>query len=137
MIVFTALLYPILLWIVDRGGHQLVLNMATMFLIIMILLQILIPTVIMPMFFTFTNLEEGDLKNAVVEEAKKTNVSISEIKMADGSKRSSHSNAFVTGLWFARKVVIFDNLIKDFNQSQIIAVVNHELGHVAHYHIIF
>lgn len=66
MIVFTALLYPILLWIVDRGGHQLVLNMATMFLIIMILLQILIPTVIMPMFFTFTNLEEGDLKNAVV-----------------------------------------------------------------------
>ena len=58
-----------------------------------------------------TDLEEGELKTAILREAEKTDVSVAEIKVIDGSKRSSHSNAFVSGFWNFRKVVLFDTLI--------------------------
>ena len=54
----------------------------------------------------------------------------------DGSTRSSHSNAFVSGFSTFRKVVIFDTLIEQQTHDEIIAVVNHELGHVHHSHLI-
>jgi len=77
------------------------------------------------------------LKAAIFKEAEKTKVSVSQIKVIDGSTRTSHSNAFVTGFLFARKVVIFDTLIDSFTNSEILGVVCHELGHVAHYHIVW
>ena len=58
-----------------------------------------------------------------------------QIKVIDGSKRSSHSNAFVSGFSTWRKVVLFDTLLEKQGQDEILAVVNHELGHVAHHHI--
>jgi STE24 endopeptidase len=65
----------------------------------------------MPLFFTFTDLEDGDLKTKVFKEAEKTKIPVSQIKVIDGSKRSSHSNAFVSGFGSFRKVVLFDTLI--------------------------
>lgn len=91
----------------------------------------------MPLFYTLTDLEEGKLRDAIFKEAEKTSVNVAQIKVIDGSTRSSHSNAFVTGLGAFRKVVIFDTLIEQQSQDEIIAVVNHELGHVAHHHIIY
>jgi len=96
----------------------------------------MIPTLIIPLFYKLTDLEEGELKTAIVKEAEKTNVPVSEIKKIDGSTRSSHSNAFVTGLYPFRKVVLFDTLIEQHPADEIIAVVNHELGHVHHRHIL-
>ena len=66
----------------------------------------------MPMFNTFTDLEDGELKTAIFAEAEKTKIPVSQIKKIDGSKRSSHSNAFVTGFGSTRKVVLFDTLIE-------------------------
>lgn len=82
-----------------------------MSLLIIVLFQFLIPTFIIPLFYTLTDLQEGKLKDAILAEAKKTDVTVSQIKVMDGSTRSSHSNAFVTGLYPYRKVVIFDTLI--------------------------
>jgi STE24 endopeptidase len=65
----------------------------------------------MPLFFTFTDLEDSDLKTKVFKEAEKTKIPVSQIKVIDGSKRSSHSNAFVSGFGSFRKVVLFDTLI--------------------------
>ena len=96
----------------------------------------LFPTVIIPIFYSLTDLEDGELKTSIYAEAKKTDIDVSEIKVIDGSQRSSHSNAFVAGLSGARKVVIFDTLIEQNSHDEIIAVVNHELGHVAYKHII-
>jgi STE24 endopeptidase len=91
----------------------------------------------LPLFYTLTDLEEGKLRDAIFKEAEKTSVNVAQIKVIDGSTRSSHSNAFVTGFGAFRKVVIFDTLIEQQSQDEIIAVVNHELGHVAHHHIIY
>jgi len=111
-VVITALLLPLLLWVVDISGQNLVFYMVTTCFAITILIQFLIPTLIIPMFYTYSNLEEGELKELILKEAEKTNVKVSEIKVIDGSTRSSHSNAFVTGLYPFRKVVIFDTLIE-------------------------
>lgn len=77
------------------------------------------------------------MKAAIFKEAEKTNVSVAQIKVIDGSTRTSHSNAFVTGFLFARKVVIFDTLIDSFTNLEILGVVCHELGHVAQHHIVW
>lgn len=66
---------------------------------------------IIPLFFNYSDLEGGELRDAIMKEAQKTDVSVAEIKVIDGSKRSSHSNAFVSGFWNFRKVVLFDTLI--------------------------
>ena len=94
------------------------------------------PTVIIPIFFTYTELQDESLKKKIYAEAEKTNINVNEIRVIDGSQRSSHSNAFVAGLCGARKVVIFDTLLDQHSEDEILAVVNHELGHVALQHII-
>ena len=63
-------------------------------------------------------------------------MNIAEIKVIDGSKRSNHSNAYVTGWGKFRKVVLFDTLIERLDRDEILAIVNHELGHVHKNHII-
>ena len=56
--------------------------------------------------------------------------------MIDGSTRSSHSNAFVAGMGASRKVVLFDTLLEQMDQGEIVAVVNHELGHIHYNHLL-
>jgi len=58
------------------------------------------------------DLDEGELRDAIFAEAERTNIPVSQIKVIDGSQRSSHSNAFVAGFGSFRKVVLFDTLIE-------------------------
>lgn len=133
---FTALLLPLILWVVDISGENLVFYLVSVSVAFVLLLQILVPTFIIPLFYKYTELEEGELKQLILKEAEKTHVSVAEIKKIDGSRRSSHSNAFVSGIYPFRKVVLFDTLIEQHSNPEILAVVNHELGHVAHKHIL-
>lgn len=110
--VLMAVIIPLLLWIIEVSGPTLVVNLAGTTIGLVIMFSLLVPTLIVPLFYTYTDLDEGDLKTAILDEAKKTDVSVAEIKVIDGSKRSSHSNAFVSGFWSFRKVVIFDTLIE-------------------------
>ncbi len=110
--VLIAVVVPCILYVVDIGGDKLVFNLASLSIGFIVLINILVPILVIPCFFTFSELEQGNLKSAIFDEARKTNVRVSEIKVIDGSKRSSHSNAFVTGFWKWRKVVIFDTLIE-------------------------
>ena len=100
-----------------------------------ILINLLIPSVILPIFFTFSDLEDSELQEKIFSEAEKTQIDVGEIKLIDGSQRSSHSNAFVAGLCGTRKVVLFDTLLEDHEEDEILSVISHELGHVAHNHI--
>mmetsp|Transcript_23052 Transcript_23052/g.30661 ORF Transcript_23052/g.30661 Transcript_23052/m.30661 type:complete len:370 (-) Transcript_23052:99-1208(-) len=134
--VLFAVIIPLLLWIIHvSGGPTVVITLAAASTGLVIILSILIPTVIVPLFYTYTDLEDGELKTAILKEAEKTDVQVAEIKVIDGSKRSSHSNAFVSGFGSWRKVVLFDTLIAQHPVPEVCAVVNHELGHVVHKHI--
>ena len=134
VVILYAVLIPLILWTIEVSGPALVITLAGVSISVIIILSILVPTVLLPCFYTFTDLEEGELRTAILKEAEKTDVSVAEIKVMDGSKRSSHSNAFVTGFWSFRKVVLFDTLIEQHPIDQVCGVVNHELGHVVHKH---
>jgi STE24 endopeptidase len=111
-LVFTAILVPLMLWVVDAAGDKLVVSLVIFTFIVIVVINLLVPTVILPLFYKFTDLEDGQLKTDIFKEAEKTKIPVSQIKVIDGSQRSSHSNAFVSGFGSARKVVIFDTLIE-------------------------
>jgi len=87
------------------------------------------PILIVPLFNKLTPLEKGPIKEAVEELASRLNFPLTELQVMDGSVRSSHSNAYFTGLPWKKKIVIYDTLIEQQSKEQIVAVLAHELGH--------
>lgn len=103
--------------------------------VVQLVLMYLAPTLIMPLFNKFTPLENGPLKEAIFDYAKKENFALKEIFTMDGSKRSSKANAFFTGFGKNRRIVLFDTLIKQHSQEELLAVLAHEMGHFKLKHI--
>lgn len=87
------------------------------------------PTWIAPFFNKFVPMEKGELKDSIFEIANRVNFKLSEIFVMDGSKRSSHSNAYFTGLGKNRRIVLFDTLINMLTRGELINVLSHEMGH--------
>jgi len=98
-------------------------------------IQFLAPVLIMPLFNKFTPLEDGVLKNKIMDYARKQNFKISGIFTMDGSKRSTKLNAFFTGFGRYRKIVFFDTLLEEIDDDEIVAVLAHEMGHFKKKHI--
>jgi STE24 endopeptidase len=97
--------------------------------------QIIMPTVIMPCFNTFEPLPEGKLKTRIEALAASLGFPLSKLSVMDGSKRSSHSNAFFMGLpGLPKRIVLFDTLLEQASDNEIVAVLAHELGHWKHNH---
>jgi len=76
-LVFTIILVPLILFIVDIAGDKLVLYLVVFVFIVIVVVNLLIPTVILPLFFKFTDLEDGQLKNDIYKEAEKTKIPVS------------------------------------------------------------
>lgn len=87
------------------------------------------PTWILPLFNTFSPLEEGELRQALQEYARKADFTLSGIFVMDGSKRSTKSNAFFTGFGKRKRIALFDTLIDNQETDEIVAVLAHEVGH--------
>jgi STE24 endopeptidase len=90
------------------------------------------PVVLDPLFNRFTPLPDGPLRSDVLRLADRAGVSVGQVYEMDASRRTTASNAYVTGLGSSKRVVVYDNLIRDFTPAQTRLVVAHELGHV-HY----
>ena len=115
LLIKTLFMFAIIclfIWIINASGSYLLLVLSVTTILLVSLVIILIPTVFIPCFYSFTELEEGDLKKGILKEAEKTNIDVSQIVKIDGSKRSSHANAFVSGFACFRKVAIFDTLME-------------------------
>jgi STE24 endopeptidase len=97
--------------------------------------QFIAPTWIMPLFNKFTPLDDGELKSAILAYAGSINFPIENVYVMDGSRRSSKSNAFFTGFGRHRRIVLFDTLIKQHTNAELLAVLAHEMGHYKKKHI--
>jgi STE24 endopeptidase len=100
-----------------------------------LLMLVLAPVLIMPLFNKFTPLPEGSLRERLLKLAQRTSFVAKSIQVMDGSKRSRHSNAFFTGFGQFRKIVLFDTLISQLSESELEAVLAHEIGHFKKKHI--
>lgn len=115
----------------NNWHYKLMIFMAIFQIFMIVVMQVYI----MPLFNKFEIMEDGNLKNRVIELAKKVGFKYSNIFVMDGSKRSSHSNAFFIGLFGEKRIVFYDTLIKQVSENETIAIFAHELGHWYHLHL--
>ena len=102
----------------------------------MLFIQYIFPSWIMPMFNKFQPLEDGPLKEAAFAHAKAVQFPLQHIFVMDGSKRSSKSNAFFTGFFKKKRIVLYDTLMKNHGVDEIVAILAHEIGHYKKKHIL-
>lgn len=100
-----------------------------------LLMMVLAPALILPLFNKFTPLPEGSLRDRLLALAERTKFRARSIQIMDGSKRSRHSNAFFIGFGRLRKIVLFDTLTEQLSEPELEAVLAHEIGHSRLWHI--
>lgn len=100
-----------------------------------LLMLVLYPKLILPLFNKLTPLPEGELRGRLLALGDRTGFRASTIEVIDGSKRSGHSNAYFTGFGRFRRIVLFDTLIAQLTAEELEAVLAHEIGHYRRGHI--
>lgn len=100
-----------------------------------LLMLVLYPKLILPLFNKLTPLPEGELRTRLLALGDRTGFHATTIQVMDGSKRSGHSNAFFTGFGRFRRIVLFDTLIAQLDAEELEAVLAHEIGHYRRGHI--
>ena len=101
-----------------------------------LLLMVIYPTFIAPLFNKFQPLEDESLKARVTALMQRCGFSAKGLFVMDGSRRSAHANAYFTGFGAAKRVVFYDTLLRQLAPGEVEAVLAHELGHFKHRHII-
>ncbi len=105
-------------------------------MVFQLVMVVLAPVLILPLFNKFTPLPDGGLRERLVKLAERTNFRAKSIQVMDGSKRSRHSNAFFTGFGRFRKIVLFDTLVQQLTEPELEAVLAHEIGHYKKKHVV-
>ncbi len=105
------------------------------FLCFQLLMTVLYPTLIAPLFNTFTPLEAGELKTGIKRLAQREGLDVEGIYQMDATRRTRHTNAYFSGLGKAKRIVLFDSLIQCHSQDEIISILAHEIGHLKKNHI--
>jgi STE24 endopeptidase len=91
---------------------------------------------IVPLFNKQTPLDAGLLRNKIEEYAGRTGFKLRNIYVIDGSKRSTKSNAYFSGFGTKKRIVLYDTLIKEFTDDEIVAILAHEIGHYKKKHVL-
>ncbi|HEU5354218.1 MAG TPA: M48 family metallopeptidase [Actinocrinis sp.] len=94
-------------------------------------LSFLVPVVFEPLFNRFRPMEEGPLRERLMQVAAQTGVSVRDILVSDASRRTNSMNAYVSGMGKTRRIVVWDTTVKQAAPDQVAAITAHELGHAA------
>ncbi len=121
---------------VDGAGRLWWLWAAIAFSAINLVVSLLYPALLAPLFNKFTPLAEGSLKTKIEDLARTLDFHVSGIFVMDGSRRSAHSNAYFTGFGRWKRVVLFDTLMTGLSESELAAVLAHEIGHQKKGHVV-
>ena len=129
-------LAAVILWLMQSAGTWWWLYAWLAWSAFQLLMLVLYPTVIAPFFNKFTPLEEGAVKARIEALLARCGFQSKGLYVMDGSKRSSHGNAYFTGFGAAKRIVFFDTLLKSLEPAEVEAVLAHELGHFKRRHIV-
>lgn len=138
--IFLGLLFGVpliaaLLWIIKETGDMWWILGFALIMGFQLFTAAIYPVFLAPLFNKFTPLVDGSLKTKIEDLAKSLKFRMAGIFTIDGSKRSSHSNAFFAGLGAMRRIVLFDTLVAKHSEDEIVGVIAHEIGHNAKRHI--
>src|SRR5690606_19914276 len=138
LVVAAALGLPLLfvvLWLMNRTGDWWWIYAWLAWMASNLLVLVLFPTVIAPLFNKFSPLQDERLRARIEGLLRKCGFRTKGVFVMDGSRRSSHGNAYFTGLGAAKRIVFFDTLLSRLAPHEIEAVLAHELGHYKLHHI--
>lgn len=105
-------------------------------LVIGLLFSILFPILITPIFYDYKPIAKGSLKNKIVLLCEKAHITVENVYVIDESKYSGHTNAYFTGWGENRKIFLYDTLIQNHTEKEVISVLGHEIGHWTHNHVV-
>lgn len=138
-LVITLPIVSIALYIIMLGGNMFVVWLWLFTTIVTLLLLTIYPSIIAPLFDKFVPLPDGSLRQGIEKLAARLKFPLSQVYIVEGSKRSAHSNAYFTGIFGEKRIVLFDTLIEKFdedkkittgcNEQEVLGVLGHELGH--------
>jgi STE24 endopeptidase len=124
------------LWLMTAMGNAWWLYVWLFWCAFNLLIMFVYPTWIAPLFNKFSPLEEGEMKTRIEALLLRCGFRSSGLFVMDGSKRSSHGNAYFTGFGNNKRIVFFDTLLSRLAPNEIEAVLAHELGHFRKHHIV-
>lgn len=124
------------LWLMERMGDNWWLYVWSVWVTFSLLLLFIYPSFIAPLFNKFQPLEDASLKARIEALLNKCGFTAQGLFVMDGSKRSTHGNAYFTGFGKTKRIVFFDTLIARLTANEIDAVLAHELGHFKRRHVL-
>jgi len=98
---------------------------------LVVVLSFIFPVLVEPVFNKFTPMESGELRTRIVAMAEQDGVPVRDVLVADASRRTRAVNAYVSGLGPTRRVVVYDTLLREAPDDEVVSVIAHELGHAA------
>ena len=135
----TILGLPLLfavLWLMAGMGGLWWLYVWLVAIVFMLFVQFIAPSVIAPLFNKFAPMQDGEMKTRIENLIARCGFTSKGLFVMDGSKRSSHGNAYFTGFGKSKRIVFFDTLLTRLEIAEIEAVLAHELGHFRMRHVI-
>ncbi len=133
---FFAILASAAFWLIQAAPDSWWLWVWALMVAFSLLMMVISPYVIEPLFFKFEPLQVEGLEDDIRTMMARTGLSVSKVLQVDASKRSGHSNAYFTGFGKQKRVVLFDTLLEQLSKEEILAVLAHELGHMKKKHIL-
>lgn len=120
-----------MIYLIQWGGPQFYLYVWIFLMVVQFVMQFLYPVLIQPCFNTVEELPKGNLRSSIEALASLPEVSypLKRLYQIDGSRRSAHSNAYMYGFCNNKQIVLFDTLIEQAAEYEVVAVLAHELGH--------
>ncbi len=137
MSIIGGALVTLIIWFYQMTGDAFWLYAWGMVTIFTVFMNLFYAKLIVPIFNKQTPLEEGSLRDKISDYAQSVGFNLDKIFVIDGSKRSTKANAYFSGFGSEKRVTLYDTLINDLEEDEIVAVLAHEVGHYKKNHIIF
>ena len=137
MAVLGGGILALIIWFHQLTGTHFWLYAWALVAVFSIFLNMFYAKLIVPLFNKQTPLEDGNLRDKISEYAKSVGFNLDKIFVIDGSKRSTKANAYFSGFGNEKRVTLYDTLINDLEEDEIVSVLAHEVGHYKKKHIIF
>ncbi|MDQ6990063.1 MAG: M48 family metallopeptidase [Mariprofundaceae bacterium] len=135
MLLIATPLIAVILWLMASAGELWWLWAWAVWVGFAVLMMWLYPTFIAPLFNKFEGMKDAELKAAIEALLQRCGFESNGLYQMDGSKRSSHGNAYFTGFGKSKRIVFFDTLLDQLSTQETLAVLAHELGHFKRNHI--
>ncbi|MCK5402236.1 MAG: M48 family metallopeptidase [Flavobacteriaceae bacterium] len=127
----------LIIWFYEITGTKFWLYAWALITVFSVFMNMFYAKLVVPLFNKQIPLEEGDLRDKISAYAKTVGFKLNKIFVIDGSKRSTKANAYFSGFGSEKRVTLYDTLINDLEEEEIVAVLAHEIGHYKRKHIIF